>query len=180
MHPTQIKTLECIMKRLSYVGVIIIPLIVSVLFTGCPPPSEPYYITATIDGVGYAFFHGFTNIEPKPIGFFKQPPGDYGTPIFAQKDAGDTLTPSQTYASFEILSFLTAPSSYNIGNMTLARIGLNGSIWNFTAIDLAITKYGPVGGTIEGVFGGTIWDGLTTKTVSNGKFIVKRIADNSW
>ena len=45
------------MKKFWYVGVILIPLIVLVLFTGCPSTDSGgggvYYIRATIDGTNY-------------------------------------------------------------------------------------------------------------------------------
>jgi hypothetical protein len=173
------------MKRLWYVSVILIPLIVLALFTGCPSKgsagSGTYYIKATIDGTIWEFLHGITDVEPEPFGTFFTT-GTVGTELNAQTTAGDSTVQPDSYVSFFIDSSSTSPAVYTISDFIDADIRLNDNLWEFTVITLTISKYDSVGGTIEGTFSGDLieYQGSATMTVTNGQFKVIRAVDNAW
>jgi hypothetical protein len=182
------------MKKLWCVSVIIIPFIVLVLFTGCPsnsgeaPPNvevpsneEVYYLKARIYGTVWEFLYGISDVEPEPFGTFFTT-GTVGTELNAQTTESDSTVQPQTFASFFIDSSSTSPATYTITDFIDAYFRLNGTYWDFTSITMTISKYGAVGGTIEGTFSGELleYQGSATMPVSSGEFKLKRAVNNAW
>ena len=184
MHIGKSKHWECIMKKYCYISFILIPLIVIALFTGCPSKNggeESYYIKATLDGTVHEWVYGRTDIEPAAFGTFHSSE-TIGTEMLAQPTETSSEEPQpDNFVHFYVLSPLTSPASYTISDFKYKYYWLNGADWEFTSLVFEITKYGSVGGTIEGTFSGTIDEylGSGTKAVTDGQFIVKRIADDT-
>jgi hypothetical protein len=174
-----------VMKKLWYISTLLIPLIILTLFTGCPSKDggeEVYYIRATLNGTTYEWIYGRTDIEPNAFGSF-HPAGTIGTEMLAQPTETSSTEPEpDDFVHFYIRSSSTSPASYTFSDFKYKYFRLSGITWEFTAITLEITKYDPVGGTIEGTFSGTIQEylGTATMTVTNGQFIVKRAIDDAW
>jgi len=173
------------MKKRWYVSVMIIPLIVLALFTGCPSKDSgatgTYYIRATFDGTTHEWKLGLTDIEPNAFGSYY--PSDPGVELVGSQTAVTSTAPEPAYSVyFYILPATDTPASYTMTQMDTAYVRINGTYWDFTAITLEITAFNGVGGTIDGTFSGTVdeFGGLGTMTVTNGEFMVKRAVNDAW
>ena len=172
------------MKKYCYISFFLIPLIVIALFIGCPSKNEgevSCYIKATLDGTIYEWVYGRTDIEPAAFGIFHSS-NTIGTEMLAQPTETSSEEPQpDNFVHFYVLSPLTAPSSFTISDFKYKYYWLNETTWEFTSLVFEITKYDSVGGTIEGTFSGTIDEflGPGIMEVTDGEFVVKRIADNT-
>ena len=174
------------MKKLWYASSMVIPIIVLVFFTGCPSKSGggsgTYYVRATIDGMVWEFLYGIVDVEPEPFATYDTEGTYVGTEINAQTTETVAAVQPDSYISIYIDSTSTSPAVYYIADFIDAYFKLNGTFWDFTVITFTITKYDPVGGTVEGTFYGDLleYQGSATKTVTNGEFKVVRAPDNAW
>jgi hypothetical protein len=172
------------MKKLWYISILTIPLIILALFASCPSNDNEkglYYIRATLDGTPYEWSSGLTDIEPNAFSSFNTS-GTIGTEMIAQPTETLSTEPEpDDCVHFFILSSSTSPASYTISDFKYKYFMLNDVYWSFTTITFEIAKYGPVGGTIEGTFSGTLQEylGPGTMTVTDGQFIVKRTFDDA-
>jgi hypothetical protein len=172
------------MKKLWYVSVMVIPLIVLVLFTSCPSTdsgSGTYYIRASFDGTIHEWTLGLTNIEKNAFGSFY--PSDPGVEfVGTQTPVKSTAPEPANSAYFYIFPASAAPASYTMAQMDDAYFRIAGTYWDFTDIAFEITAFNAVGGTIECTFSGTVdeFGGSGTMTVTDGQMMVKRAVNDAW
>jgi hypothetical protein len=175
---------EGMMKKYRCSGYLLVLLIVIALFTSCPSNNggeESYYIKAKLDGTVYEWVYGKTDVEPAAFGTFHSS-DVIGTEIYAQPIETSSEDPApDNYVLFYVLSPLNSPASYTLSDFKYKTYWLNGASWTFTSLVFEVTSYDSVGGTIKGTFSGTIDEFLGTGTmaVTDGQFVVKRIADDT-
>ena len=173
------------MKKIWYLSITLIPVVVLVLFTGCPSSttggSGSYYIKATIDGSIYEWKLGLTDIEPNAFGSYY--PSDPGLEFVASQTATSSADPEPDNTIYIYITPATAsPATYTIGDFDWAYVRINGTYWDFTSITLQVTAVNAVGGTIEGTLSGTVQEylGSATMSVTNGEIMVKRAINDAW
>ncbi len=167
------------MKKTSLLCVLVIPFVVLGLLISCGNNGDVYFISASVDGTTYKWTLGVTDIEEDAFGWYITNIGSPRTLILATPETVSSVIEPSNYVVFNIYSSSTSPAIYTIEDFLVATYRINGVDWDFTNITFVITKYGAVGSTIEGTFSGTIFDGASTMTVTNGQFEVVRIADDT-
>lgn len=166
------------MKKLWLLCVLVIPFAVLGLLISCANNGGEFFISASLDGTTYEWTLGLTDVEKDALGEYYTLGGP-GTLLLATPEAVSSATEPSNYVLFDIDSSSTSPATYTIVDFWDAYYRINNVYWDFTNITFVITTYGGVGDTIEGTFSGTIFDGVSTMTVTNGKFEVVRIADDT-
>ena len=138
-----------------------------------------YFISASVDGTTYKWTLGITDGEKDAFGWYITNIGSPITYMSATPETVSSVTEPSNFVIFNIDSSSTSPATYTIVDFWVATYRINGVDWDFTNITFVITKYGAVGSTIGGTFSGTIFDGVSTMTVTNGQFEVVRITDQT-
>ena len=160
-------------------------LLAAVIFSyggSCESPNGYiiYQISADLNGIPNVWKLGISDIEPKAFGQLYNTGSFTGIEFFATTETVSkvSLLP-ENYVWIDIATTKTAPTRYTIAE-AYGWIRKDGTYWAFTSITLEITSFGPVGSAIQGTFLGTVTDGSTTITVTNGQFDLVRIPNNSW
>lgn len=144
------------------------------VFTGCPTATtDTYYIKFKLDGVDKNFDKGYTNYESNPFGNERGP----ATILFATPDDETGAEEPNNYIRiyFYGLDTDTYPATLPDVLLTL-RIGGGDSAID-TDDTLQVTRYGAVGGTIEGTFSGSL---SNDSIITEGEFRVLRVPDNTY
>ena len=152
-------------------------------FLGACGGSDDYYITFKVDGVSKTFDKGFTDYESAPFGNLVDLYGDlfamYATP---DEETGESWP--DNYISIMFRGTSTGTYSDTL-EASLYYREYGSGWWEGGPVDdiiITVTKYDDMGGVVEGTFSTTIIDEISesiTREITEGKFRVKRIADDT-
>ena len=162
------------MKRFIFIiTVVCIASLTIFLFTGCPT-APGYYIKFKVDGVEKNYGKGLSDFGGDACGNYTSADGLLTEMVASPEASSLASAPPDEY--FLIVfpgqeSFEDAYFSYGDGV---------GGFYSAYGNAVTITSYGDEGGVIEGTFSGTVSFTLEDKVITEGKFRVMRVDDDSF
>ena len=157
-------------------------LLAALVVIACKPAGEDggaeYYISFLFDGERVEFTQGLLEFENVPFAMYATSGGTFiaALPQGVSLEGGEP----ETYAGIELMGPLLA-GTYDV---FLEEAGFMYSfaeaIWYAESGSVTVTVAGGVGAAVEGTFSGTVSDGESDHSVTDGTFRVKRIPDDSF
>ena len=145
------------------------------IFAGCAVAPPGYYIKFKVDGEQKNYDKGLTDVEEKPFGIQWT---ESGSEIWANPNVVSNGNQIEWLIILtDLLDVGTESTGGNVEYVTEA-----GATYRATSYTATITTYESVGGVIVGTFSAEVENIAPpddTKSITEGEFRVKRIADNT-